>query len=345
MTDISVQSQLESWLHDQKNSHPELDNVEFFELKAIDGDAGFRRYFRLKLGSINLIAVYAPPETEKNKAFVDIGSFLFLQGVRVPKILAYDLNLGFLLLEDLGESMYLDHLDLGSANMLYGEALFSLLRIQQSPPEPTIFPAFNRGRLIDEMTLFCDWFVPQLLGYQLSDTERSLIFHTFEVLVNNALDQPQVIVHRDFHSRNIVFGEGGTPGIIDFQDAVIGPVTYDLVSLLRDCYISWPQNQVERWAIAYGNMAVDAGIMSAVSEQQFLRWFDLMGLQRHIKVLGIFSRLSLRDGKNGYLKDLPLVIRYVREVAKKHPETEGFAAWFDKALMPLIETNNLLIKT
>ncbi len=337
MIDDNVRPQFEAWLRQQLDVCSQSGEEYSFSLIPIQGDAGFRRYFRLDVGPSNLIAVYAPPATENSKAFVSIGEFLFDQGVHVPKIVSYDLARGFLLVEDLGRTVYLDHLDDDSANTLYGEALFSLLRIQQCPLNRVIFPEYDQQRLLDEMALFKEWFVSQLLQHQLNDSEDSLITHTFDLLVENALDQPQVVVHRDFHSRNIVYGAEGVPGIIDFQDAVIGPVTYDLVSLLRDCYIAWPQDRVERWAIAYANMAVDVGILHPVSEEKFLKWFDLMGLQRHIKVLGIFSRLSLRDGKDEYLDDLPLVVHYVRNVSKKHPETESFAAWFDKTLVPLIE--------
>lgn len=163
----------------------------------------------------------------------------------------------------------------------------------------------------------------------------------FEQLENSATGQPQVLVHRDFHSRNLLVTEGGAPGVVDFQGALLGPVTYDLVSLLRDCYIRWPREDVKRWALAYGNMALEVGILpAAVSEKEFLRWFDLMGLQRHIKVLGIFARLALRDGKQAYLQDLPLVIRYVLEVAEEYSEFKPFVDWFKTECLPKLATQD-----
>lgn len=309
------------------------------ELVALGGDAGFRHYFRLQVDGVRLLAVYAPPATENNTAFLNVGRHLERHGVHVPKVLACDLNEGFFLIEDLGETLYLDHLNSDSVTSLYGEALFALLRIQQAPLDNAIFPAYDTQRLHTELALFGDWFVGRLLGYSLDDSEKKILAEAFAVLVDSALSQPSVIVHRDFHSRNIVYGLGGVPGIIDFQDAVSGPITYDLVSLLKDCYIQWPEAQVRDWALAYGNMALDAGLMPPVSEEQFLQWFDLMGMQRHLKVLGIFSRLSLRDGKDAYLGDLPCVVAYIRQLRpsqKMHGPLDAFHRWFDSALMPRI---------
>ncbi len=303
----------------------------------VSGDAGFRKYFRVQLANSELIAVYAPPETEKNEAFLQIGQFFYDHGVHVPKIIAYEMERGFFLLEDLGQTLYLDHLNQDSAQLLYGEALVALLNIQQCPQDGKIFAPYDAAKLVDEMALFPEWFVEKLLGYSFSENERSLVNTLFDALVVSALEQPQVIVHRDYHSRNIVYGPEGRPGIIDFQDAVIGPFTYDLVSILRDCYISWPQSDVENWVRAYFTMAQDVGIVREASFEQVLRWFDWMGLQRHIKVLGIFARLSIRDDKHGYLDDLPLVIEYVRSVACRYPEMQDFVRWFDDKLLPLAQ--------
>ncbi len=185
------------------------------------------------------------------------------------------------------------------------------------------------------MALFTDWFLPKLIGYNTNAQERAMLETTFDTLVTSALAQPQVLVHRDYHSRNIIYREAAPLGVIDFQDGVVGPITYDLVSLLRDCYVAWPQSQVETWALDYMAQAKAFNLLIAdVDAVTFMRWFDLMGLQRHIKVLGIFARLSLRDGKDRYLNDLPLVIAYVRYVAKKHPELSPFFVWFEEVVVP-----------
>ncbi|WP_086930927.1 aminoglycoside phosphotransferase family protein [Agarilytica rhodophyticola] len=331
----SFEDRLKRWVTECLQN---MEVIEEFQWLPLTGDAGFRFYFRISLPNTSLIAVYSPPETENNQAFCDIDRFFFQQGIHVPKILAYLEAEGFFLLEDLGEKMYLDHLSDETASSLYGEAFFALLRIQQCPLDESILPRYDRDFLLSEMQLFCQWFVAELLGYDINDEEQQLIERTFCVILDSALEQPQVVVHRDYHSRNIVYGVAGSPGIIDFQGALIGPLTYDVVSLLRDCYIEWPDQQVRSWALAYASLSVDAGIMESVSEERYLRWFDLMGLQRHIKVLGIFARLSIRDDKQAYLKDLPLVIAYVRRIARLYSETSPFADWFDAVLLPCIHS-------
>lgn len=324
---------LKIWVTDQVGA---LAAASEFDWLSLNGDAGFRRYFRVRLANASLLAVYAPPATENNAAFLRVDRFLLNQGVHVPKILAHQLDEGFFLIEDLGESLYLECLNEDTAGTLYGEALVALLRIQQSPLDDAVFPSYDGRRLADEVALFPQWFVQQLLAHTLSSAEQRLLQSTFALLLDNALAQPKVVVHRDFHSRNLVYGLGGAPGIIDFQDAVIGPLTYDLVSLLKDCYIEWPVEQVRSWALGYADLACDAGVMPAVAPATFLRWFDLMGLQRHLKVLGIFARLSLRDQKHAYLDDLPLVVKYVRQVATRYRELADFSHWFDAVLLPLM---------
>jgi aminoglycoside/choline kinase family phosphotransferase len=306
-------------------------------LQAMSGDAGARRYYRIE-GDASRLAVYAPPASENTETFVGIAEFLRGQGIQAPRIFAVDYSRGFLLIENLGEHLYLSELNEGSVEPLYGEALMTLLRLQQSPSAEPPLPAYSREKLLQEMELFPHWFIAQLLGHELSASERTLIEQTFETLLNSALEQPACFVHRDYHSRNLIHRQFGPPGVIDFQDAVWGPFTYDLVSLLRDCYVRWPQERVERWALAYANMAQEVGIAPAeMSAEQFMGWFDLMGLQRHIKVLGIFARLALRDDKRRYLEDLPLVMRYVVEVVERYPELGHFAEWFKSTLVPRAE--------
>ena len=212
-----------------------------------------------------------------------------------------------------------------------------LLRLQQATDIPTELPQYDQAMLRRELEIFSEWFVVRLLGYSLSQAEQALLQRVFTQLETTALEQPQLLVHRDYHSRNLLLCDSGQIGVIDFQGAVRGPFAYDLVSLLRDCYIRWPQEDVKRWALSYGNMAMDVGVIPAVDEATYLRWFDWVGLQRHIKVLGIFARLHLRDGKHHYLADLPLVLRYTLDVARNYPQLDEFVAWFEQQLLPLIE--------
>lgn len=304
--------------------------------QPLPGDAGQRRYYRLICNNARFIAVYSPPATEPNASFVGIGEFLLQHGLWVPRFLAKNMQQGFFLLDDLGSDLYLQHLNEERVENLYAQGLSALLKIQSCPKNEALFPRYDRAKLLEELSLFPDWLIEKKLAHNLTSVERNLLDRTFTLLIDSACEQPQVVVHRDYHSRNIIHGVNGEPGILDFQDGVIGPVTYDLVSLLRDCYIRWPNERVQGWALTYRNMVLAAGVIPPVDEPTFLRWFDLMGLQRHIKVLGIFARLSLRDGKHGYLQDLPLVISYVRDVAKANPDMHEFLHWFDETLMPLI---------
>lgn len=312
--------------------------------QALPGDAGFRRYFRLA-SEPPLLAVYAPPATEPNAVFLKLAAHLRQHGVLAPAVAAVDLARGFFLIEDLGPTLLRQELNDESVEGLYAEALNCLLHIQQCPTAPLALPVYNRERLRQEMNLFIDWFAPRLLGYSLTEVELAMLNTWFTRLENSALEQPQVFVHRDYHSRNLIYRNGSPPGVIDFQDAVTGPVTYDLVSLLRDCYIRWPESSVRRWALCYANIAMQAGVLPLVSEARFLRWFDWMGLQRHIKVLGIFARLSLRDGKHGYLNDLPLVIRYTLDVARRYEEGDEFVVWFEQKLLPLIHRQSWWVES
>lgn len=310
-------------------------------LTPLSGDAGFRCYYRLNSVPA-LLAVDAPPATEDSAAFVRIAAFLREQAVHSPAIIAADLERGFLLVEDLGDRLYLPALSTDTVDSLYGEAMGTLLRMQQSPYRDDLVPDYDQFRLRQEMELFRDWFIPRLLGHTLTASETDLLVGVFRRLEVSALEQPQVLVHRDYHSRNLLICTDSNaapvtgPGVVDFQDAVWGPLTYDLVSLLRDCYVRWPQSRVHAWALDYRDRAVSCGLLRDCSDVVFLRWFDWMGLQRHIKVLGIFARLYLRDHKPGYLQDLPLVMRYTLEVAENYPEFAEFVDWFKKVLLPLV---------
>lgn len=312
--------------------------------QMLRGDAGFRRYARIHLDGVNsvktVLAVFSPPDTESNQAFVEIDRFLRQHQVRAPEILSQNDEQGFFLIEDFGQTLLLDHLNSDSVDQFYGNALNVLKGIQQCPVQALALPNYDESTLLAEMHLFDQWFVPKLLSYTLSKSEHGMLEQTFQYLSQSACEQPQVLVHRDYHSRNLVVCADGGLGVIDFQDALIGPVTYDLVSLLRDCYVHWPDDQVVKWGLAYVKQARDGGWVDDVEDEVFLRWFDWMGLQRHIKVLGIFARLSLRDGKHSYLNDLPLVIGYVRRVASRYPKLNSFSCWFDEVIVRLAREQN-----
>ena len=272
-------------------------------------------------------------------------------GVTTPKILAVDFAKGFFLLEDFGHQLLHPELLAGtlaeensparlSAANYYQQAESVLLDIQAVEPEAKVFAPYDMSRLQGEMDLFAEWFLGQLLGVTLSDQERSMLNRLFSHLIDSAVRQPQVVVHRDYHSRNLMLLEDGALGVIDFQDAVVGPLTYDLVSLLKDCYLRLPRQQVVDRALDFKKRLVTELPMDSISDEQFIRWFDLIGLQRHIKVMGIFARLALRDGKRGYLKDLPLVIRYSLETAQRYPECQAFYSWFIARIEPLLPSHD-----
>ncbi|MCW8829359.1 MAG: phosphotransferase, partial [Gammaproteobacteria bacterium] len=275
-----------------------------YRIAPASSDASFRRYFRIRFAGESRIVMDAPPEKEDSRPFVRIGRQLREIGLNVPEILAEDLGQGFLLLSDLGERQYLDVLDAQNVERLYGDAMGALATLQACGPDAQALPPYDRELLWREMVLFREWYLERHLGLVLSDSEQRVLDETFEQLVTSALEQPKVSVHRDYHSRNLMVSEHN-PGILDFQDAVHGPITYDLVSLLRDCYIAWPREQVEEWVRGYHDIAIDHGILRDRQEERFLRWFDLMGVQRHLKATGIFARLNHRDGKPGYLNDIP----------------------------------------
>jgi len=309
-------------------------------LTPVAGDASNRRYYRAILAGTSYILVDSPPATEKNEAFLAVRQVLAGAGVTVPALHAVDVARGYLLLQDLGDRLLLDELGADTVDEQYGSAMRVLSRIAALDTGGMAMPAYDAQLLGEELSRFPTWFVEALLGWVPAADERAMLEALFDTLVASALEQPRVLVHRDFHSRNLMPQADGSLGVIDFQDAVLGPVTYDLVSLLRDCYIQWPPEQVRGWALGYRRLLGPGCLPADVSEVRFLRWFDLMGLQRHIKVLGTFARLALRDDKPAYLDDLPLVIHYVREIAGRYavqePVFAAFQQWFDHRLSPLI---------
>ncbi len=265
----------------------------------------------------------APPAQEDCGPYVHIAREFLALGLNVPEILQADLARGFLLLSDLGARQYLDELNESSVEGLYGAALEALLSLQAQCDTHAIgLPPYDHALLMREMGLFGEWFVHKHLGLTLNAAQAAELEAICEMLAQSALEQPTVCVHRDYHSRNLMVTEDNNPGILDFQDAVIGPVTYDLVSLLRDCYIAWPPAQVREWARHYRQRALEVGLLSEDNEAQFLRWFDWMGIQRHLKAIGIFARLNSRDGKPGYLKDIPRTLGYVVAISRRYEELQ-----------------------
>jgi aminoglycoside/choline kinase family phosphotransferase len=320
---------LKQWLED------ELDFSDY-SLKPASSDASFRRYFRVTHDGSSFIVMDAPPEKENTRPFVTVARLLLDAGVNVPEILDESPELGFLLLSDLGSRLYLDALNGETVERLYGDALGALAAIQACAPVRGVLPDYDHALLMREMGLFRDWLVGTHLGIVPNDAQSALLEQAFARLTENALGQPQVCVHRDYHSRNLMVTRRNNPGILDFQDAVIGPVTYDLVSLLRDCYIAWPLDRVEAWALGYQELALQSGILREEHEDpvRFLRWFDLMGVQRHLKAAGIFARLNHRDGKPGYLNDIPRTLGYVTEVARRYGEIAGLGEFIEAEVMP-----------
>ncbi len=305
-------------------------------------DASFRSYWRVESGRRTLVLMDAPPDREDLTAWLDINARLRSAGLHAPEVIALDETLGFVLMEDLGARTYLPELAPESVDALYADAFDALLRMQ-TLVDVNGLPNYDRQRLVSEMELLPEWFLKRHLGYTTSDEERDIIEAAFSFLAHAAEEQPRAFVHRDFHSRNlmVVDHDGDivdadmlvNPGIIDFQDAVIGPITYDLVSLLRDCYVEWETERVKGWVEAYRMRLQATHLLGPeVSTTQFSRWFDLIGLQRHIKVLGIFCRLWYRDGKRQYLEDLALCWRYAIDVTRRYPELHAFAALLERAL-------------
>lgn len=287
-------------------------------LERASNDASFRSYWRTRSADRPWIVMDAPPDREDIRPWLEVAGRLARAGLHVPDIQAADPERGFVLMEDLGDRILLPELSESSVDRLYGDALDALLAMQ-CRADAAGLPDYDETRLVAEMELMPEWLLRRHLGHSIECTEWDVIEVAFRALVENARRQPQVFVHRDYHSRNLLVTERESPGVIDFQDAVRGPVTYDLVSLLRDCYIEWPEARVAAWVEDYRQRLVAAGI-GVPGPEAFLRAFDLMGLQRHIKVLGIFCRLWYRDGKAGYLQDLPLVWKYTRTVGRRYPE-------------------------
>jgi aminoglycoside/choline kinase family phosphotransferase len=310
-----------------------------YGIAPASADASFRRYFRVtRAGHEPLIVMDAPPGKEDVGPYVRVAGMLQQFGVNAPRVLERSAEQGFLLLTDLGTTMYLPELARpGRADPLYADAISALVRIQARGDEASrTLPPYDEKLLRFEMSLFPDWLLQRHLQLELSAQESRVLDDAMDALVANALEQPQAFVHRDYHSRNLMVCPGANPGILDFQDAVRGGLTYDLVSLFRDSYIAWPQERVVGWALEFRREAQAAGLATGHDDAQFLRWFDLMGVQRHLKVGGIFARLWHRDGKPGYLADIPRTLEYAVGSCARHADFHGLGELIARRVLPAV---------
>jgi len=308
---VDRKSQLEQWLKTVLAG-------KAFKLSTASADASFRRYFRVHLPEETFIVMDAPPEKESCEPFVKAAQLFAEAGLHVPEVIHQDLAQGFLLLTDLGDDTYLSQLNAQNAKQLYGDATQALIQLQGASQEG-VLPPYDEALLMREMQLFPDWYIAKHLNVTLTDEQQAVLDKTFKTLINNILNQGQVYVHRDYHSRNLMVCDQN-PGVLDFQDAVYGAITYDLVSLLKDAYIQWEEADMMDWVVRYWDPARKAGLPVPADFSEFYRDFEWMGVQRHIKVLGIFARLYHRDGKDGYLKDMPLVMDYLKRACERYPE-------------------------
>jgi N-acetylmuramate 1-kinase len=304
-------------------------------VRPASADASFRRYFRVDVlparqeeFGATLVVMDAPPERENVPAFIKVQGLLAQAGVSVPAIVAQDAERGLLLLSDLGHTTYLQELDHDNASTLYAEALAALVKIQQSS-QPGVLPEFDRAFMLREMNLFPEWYIGRHLGATLTQAQSAELQKVFDAILARALAQQQVFMHRDYHSRNLMRIDASNPGILDFQDAVYGPITYDVASLLRDAYVQWDEELVLDWTIRYWQHAKAAGLPVNKDIDDFYKDFEYMGLQRHLKILGLFCRLNYRDGKAGYLADLPTVMDYVRKTANRYKDLKPLVRLLD----------------
>ncbi|SIO02744.1 hypothetical protein SAMN05443662_1199 [Sulfurivirga caldicuralii] len=323
--------QLQAWL--KIIAREKVGDPPFSVPESASADASFRRYFRVRRGDERFIVMDAPPQHEDCEPFVRISGWLAQMGLHVPQVLAWDRENGFLLLTDLGTIDYQTALNDATADALYADALDALVTLQtRGDAYLSQLPPYDARLLHEEMELFSDWLITRYLGLEMPPAWTE----TVQALVESAQAQPAVFGHRDYHSRNLMVTDPN-PGILDFQDAVAGPLTYDAVSLLRDCYVRWPEEKVAQWRDAYFDRLVDAGLQQRNDHVPFVRAFDLMGVQRHLKAAGIFARLWLRDGKARYLDDIPNTLRYIAEVGRNYRETNALAEWVESVVLPAFE--------
>ena len=319
-----------------------IDGMSGSDLRPASEDASFRRYFRLHKGTQSFIVMDAPPEREDCVPFIRVAGFLESMQLNAPRIVEADLDAGFLLMTDLGSQQYLDRLraDSDAAGRLYSDALTALAQMQRRGTSfQALLPPYDEELLRFELSLFHDWLCGTHLGIQLSAAEESSWQALCDVLVRNALEQPAVFVHRDYHSRNLMVTTKNNPGIVDFQDAVEGPLTYDLVSLLKDCYVVWEPQQVQAWVREYYDL-LDEKMRQQVDFSAFNHYFDLMGAQRHIKAAGIFSRLNHRDGKPAYMRDVPRTLEYIVQLGPRYSELQWLVELITTRCLPALRAAN-----
>lgn len=312
------QIQVKHWL---KNSI----GLGGFTLDIASADASFRRYFRVKMTDVphqskSYIVMDAPPDKESLEPFAGLSTYLRAQGINTPKIYAKDKKQGFLLLTDFGSTCYLDVLNQDNVDTLYQSAIRTIVNLQKMNKQTLELPRYDANLLQKEMLLFKDWYLLKFAKMQLTSSQEKDLQNIFDLLAKSALVQPQVFVHRDFHSRNLMYLQQGKIGIIDFQDAVEGPITYDLVSLIKDCYIDWPDEKIAQWLEYFHQALLEAKLIKNLSFAQFEYYLDFMGVQRHLKAVGIFARLYMRDGKPGYINDIPRTLNYIQKMADKYSE-------------------------
>ncbi len=322
MTDARLNT-LRNWLEGLKANW----QLDLATLAPASADASFRRYFRLESKNPDfgtLIVMDAPPQYEPLDAFIQVDLLLSQATLNVPQILEKNLVDGFLLLNDLGNETYLSALDEQTADSLYRDATAALIKMQLAS-KPDVLPNYDTALLQRELDLFPEWYLKKHLQMQLSQQQDEQVKKAYELIIQNNLAQAKVYVHRDYHSRNLTVSKKNNPGVLDFQDAVYGPITYDAASLWRDAYIAWPEEKVIDWVIKFWEEGRRAGLAMPVDFGDFYRDFEWMGLQRHLKVLGIFARLFHRDGKDGYLKDIPLVLKYAIATANRYIELKPLA--------------------
>jgi len=318
-------SALVAWLRDSLA-------IDIQHLEAASSDASFRRYFRISHADGRHIVMDAPPEKENTEPFLRVAELFKTACIHVPDIYQKNIEQGFLLLEDFGSTSLLDCLHPGNVDRFYQDALDNLFQLQTGIDiNQCGLPDYDTALLLRELGIFYEWFLEKLLGIMLPESIKNRLN---PLLIESALEQPRVCVHRDYHSRNLMKLDNDSLGVIDFQDAVIGPVCYDPVSLLRDCYIRWPEQSVECWILDYYQRLYTAKLLT-VDFNRFKRWFDLMGLQRHLKAVGIFSRLHLRDGKSGYLAEIPRTLGYIGDVCGTYPELTEFNFFLKRQILPV----------
>lgn len=321
----TIKSDFKQWIGEQLQS-------EDFSLESLRSDASFRSYYRVKQKDFSYVVMDAPPEREKTDLFVEIAKLWQAHSLPVPQVFAWEKQKGYVLLSDFGDTLLLDVLNEENVESYYEQAIDLLVHLQERAPRT--LPHFDEHYIRLELGLFREWFCEKLLGMTLSESDQLILNSVNQHLVDNCLMQPQVTIHRDYHSRNLmVLNEAEHFGLIDFQDAMIGPITYDLVSILKDCYVQWPPEKIEKWAMNY-YVKIQDQHPTLNDFDEFMRWFDWTGLQRHLKVLGIFSRLNLRDNKPRYLHDMPRILRYILDVTVRYEVLAPFDDWLNETILP-----------